>query len=468
MSGKSEFVNWESGALEQVAVSQQPALDGRLLSVAIPTQGISAYRFLAQAKGLPRFYWADSKNGATFAGLGIAADLRAWGSQRFAAIENQARQLFQYASSAEDMPEIAAPRLFGGFAFRPDFTPDNTWSIYPPAQFVLPHFQLFSDGDTSWLTINAMVPEEDDPQDAFSDLRKALTDRLVALHKARPEMDAATTPRAIHYPMPYADWEQMIKAALNEIHAGTLEKVVLARACEVRLEERIELMPILRYLDDTYQECYRFLFEPRPYHAFFGATPELLIHATGRTISTIGLAGSAPRGGDEERDNALGQGLLTSAKDRWEHQVVVDAIRSRLTPLTERLTIAAQPHLLRLHNIQHLETSIYGTLKERIGVLPLVEQLHPTPALGGNPREEALAFISDKEPVPRGWYAAPVGMIDNALDGTFTVAIRSAVAEKRRVWLYAGVGIVDGSDPQREWEETDLKFRPMLNALGAT
>ena len=121
---------------------------------------------------------------------------------------------------------------------------------------------------------------------------------------------------------------------------------------------------------------------------------------------------------------------------------------------------------LLLSNIQHLFTPIRATLNKAEGILPLVEVLHPTPALGGSPRDLALDFISRAEPTPRGWYAAPVGWIDYKLDGAFAVAIRSAVAQERRAWLYAGAGIVADSVPEKEWAETGLKFRPMLEALG--
>jgi menaquinone-specific isochorismate synthase len=141
------------------------------------------------------------------------------------------------------------------------------------------------------------------------------------------------------------------------------------------------------------------------------------------------------------------------------------SILSRLAPLTSKLEISPQPGIYKLSNIQHLFTPIRGTLNSADGILPLVEVLHPTPALGGSPRELAMDFISHAEPVPRGWYAAPVGWIDYKLDGAFAVAIRSAVAQERRAWLYAGAGIVADSVPEKEWSETDLKFKPMLNAL---
>jgi menaquinone-specific isochorismate synthase len=179
----------------------------------------------------------------------------------------------------------------------------------------------------------------------------------------------------------------------------------------------------------------------------------------------MALAGSIQRGENAAEDRKLGRQLIESKKDRHEHALVVNSIRRRLEPFDVELTIPAKPELYTLNYIHHLMTPITGRLKQMTGVLPLLEALHPTPALGGSPRDLALSFIGEIEPVPRGWYAGPVGWVDANMDGQFAVGIRSAVAQDRRVWLYAGAGIVADSDPRKEWMETSLKFKPMLAAL---
>jgi menaquinone-specific isochorismate synthase len=180
----------------------------------------------------------------------------------------------------------------------------------------------------------------------------------------------------------------------------------------------------------------------------------------------MGLAGSAPRGTTPAADDQLARELLDSAKDRHEHALVVEALQERLAPITQTLHVPDAPVVMRLNNIQHLYTPVQGRLQAPEGVLPIVEILHPTPALGGWPRDLALEFIQTYEETPRGWYAAPVGWIDHNLDGVFAVAIRSAVVQRSRAWLYAGAGIVSDSRPAPEWEETGWKFRPILDALG--
>lgn len=440
---------------------------GRLLSCSLPCDGIDFDRFLAAAEGQARFYWENCDEQIAFAGAGAAVELMAWGPERFAKIMAYARELFDGAYVGEEGNPLASPRLFGGFSFRHDFMLDNTWSIYTPAFFALPHYQLVRDGGVAWLTINAQSPQNESPEALFPDLQAALEQKIAQLQASEPHMDAGeeNALQSIDYPMSYPVWEAMIEEATQGIHAGALRKVVLARAAELRFREPVKLLPILRHLAGQYANCYRFLFEPRPRYAFYGASPELLASVQGRRLETMALAGSAARGDTDIADRRLGDALLGSAKERHEHDIVVEKMCKRLSPLTESLEVQP-PRLLKLSNIQHINTPIHATLTQPSGILPLIETLHPTPALGGDPRQDALRLIRELEPIPRGWYGAPVGWIDSNYDGQFAVAIRSAVAQESRAWVYAGAGIVADSVPRREWEETELKFRPMLDAHG--
>lgn len=426
--------------------------------------GLSVQAFLRQARGAERFYWNHGE--VIFAGFGVAAELMAWGKDRFQTIRQKAKELFRDSVVVGD-EILAAPRLFGGFAFRDDFVPDNTWSVFTPAHFILPHYQLVQHDGKSWLTINAHIQPDDDPQEILPQLQAALQTRyeMLAAHTPLPNKNALHMSH-MNYPMSYETWERIVTDATREIKTGLLEKVVLSRVCEIQFADRIDVDSALDDLNDRYPECYRFLFEPMPYHAFYGATPELLVKVSGRRVTTMGLAGSIRRGNSPEEDEDYAQQLLSDPKERHEHALVVKAIKERLGELTTELDVPEMPCIYRLSNIQHLYTPIEGQLKQEMGVLPLVETLHPTPALGGTPRHLAMEFIRQAEPVPRGWYAAPIGWIDYHLDGEFGVAIRSAVCQDRRVWLYAGGGIVADSIPRKEWDETALKFKPMLNALG--
>jgi menaquinone-specific isochorismate synthase len=444
-------------------------LTGQLVSHSIPAPELTLGNFLKHAEGQPRFFWQQGDQGEFYAGFGTATQLIAWGENRFLEIEEKAAQLFDQAQIFGEHSAPILPRLFGGFSFRDDFTADNTWAAFHPAHFVLPHYQFIQKDGTKWLTINGFISETEDMNNIGPQLRLALQARYAyLLEQEVPTSQVGRDSKfEISYPMPYKIWEGLVNEAIQTMALSDLNKVVLARVCELRSKSRIDVCHALSFLNTAYKECTRFLFEPRAHHAFYGATPEVLVKMAGKDVSTMALAGSMPRGQTIEVDQLNAQQLLNSTKERHEHALVVEAIHRRLEPITFQLDVPETPDVLQLSYIQHLLTPIRGELREGSSVLQLVKLLHPTPALGGSPREMAMEFIRKNEPVPRGWYAAPVGWLDSQLDGEFVVAIRSAVAQEMRVWCYAGAGIVPDSQPYIEWEETGLKFQPMLRALNA-
>ena len=199
---------------------------------------------------------------------------------------------------------------------------------------------------------------------------------------------------------------------------------------------------------------------------FLGATPERLIRTDGRAFRTVAIAGTIARGADAAEDAELASALLASEKDREEQAVVVAAIRERLTPLSDDLRIEPEPRVLPLRTVQHLCTEIEGTVREQAGLLALAERLHPTPAVGGEPRDIALGLIDEHEGFDRGWYAGPIGWLGPDGDGELMVALRSGIVDRTRATLFAGCGIVADSDPEREWEESRMKLRALASALG--
>ncbi len=450
---------------EDVTYTSIPSQYGRLISTHIPCPDLTLAQFLQSARGQERFYWESSRDDVAFAGTGVALEIMGYGADRFETIRHNAIELFADAIVLDEQEALAAPRLFGGFSFRDDFVPDVAWSDFPPAHFVLPHYQMIRLGDVTWLAINAHIPYGEPPQALLPDLKEALQAKIAELQAYESPPLPETKQTALNYPMPYETWENHITDATRRMKNGEFNKVVLSRVAEIRFDKPVNTDGALHFLADKYPETYRFLFEPRPHSAFYGATPELLASVKGTHFETMALAGSIRRGTTPEEDKAYGEELLNSPKDSYEHQVVIDGIQSRLAPLAKSID-TGKTGIMTLSNIQHIHTPISAELKRDDGIIPLVEALHPTPALGGDPREIAMDAIGQYEPVPRGWYAAPVGWIDREMNGQFGVAIRSAIAQDKRVWLYSGAGIVADSVPQKEWDETALKFVPMLNALG--
>jgi menaquinone-specific isochorismate synthase len=410
----------------------------------------------------PRTTWS-APDDALVLGSGSAATLTASGPERFAEIRAATATLFD-SGDVHAGTEAARPRVFGGFAFHEGGCDGDPWGPFPEARFVLPRVQLtFADNGT-WLTVNAAGP--DAAVDVVEDRLADEVERLAAL-----DDDATDPPRPgitqTRRTTSREAWRESVEAAVARIRGADLQKVVLAQALEADLSNEFPRAATLKRLAEKYPDCHRYFFEPDDGgSAFFGATPERLVSLRGRTVETDALAGTTGRGETPEEDEWLARELLDDAKNVHEHELVADTVREQLEPFAASIS-AGERRVRRLATVQHLHTPITAELRDERHVLDLVEALHPTPAVGGLPPDRALETIHETEPFDRGWYAAPVGWIDAAGNGAFAVAIRSAVATPRRATLFAGVGLVADSDPDREWDEIQLKYRPILDELEA-
>ncbi|MDY6818261.1 MAG: isochorismate synthase [Halobacteriales archaeon] len=405
-----------------------------------------------------RLFWSDP-DGTQIAAIGSAATITATGADRFQSVRATAEDLFR-TQDRSDMDRQVRPRLFGGFAFHPDPTMEGCWTGFPAARFVLPRLQLTVTDQQATLTANAYGPHV-----TSADVTEMLTDasrRFERLASTEPGTRPAvkTTSRGATP----ESWRRQVRTALDRIKSGHLRKVVLAQSLEVTLDRPVDPIDTVARLTDAYPDCYRFLIQPEANGAFVGATPERLIGKRGRTVETEALAGSIGRGETPVEDEALATELTDSRKDQHEHAVVVEAIRDQLTPYTASISVGDQ-RIRKLATVQHLETPIRGLLDGDRHVLSLVEALHPTPAVGGLPPSPAQESIREIESFNRGWYAAPIGWFDDRGNGEFTVGLRSGVLDGTRGTLFAGAGIVDDSDPDQEWDEIQLKYRPMLDTL---
>ena len=257
--------------------------------------------------------------------------------------------------------------------------------------------------------------------------------------------------------------------AIMRAPGATLEKVVLSRSVAAELDGPLPLSAVLRRLRAHEPACTIFSF-PVPDGTFFGASPELLMARQGRRVTCHPLAGTVARGQTARADADAQGGLAGSSKDRSEHRFVVDGISAALRPLCDELTVPAEPSLVAFRSVAHLGTRIEGHLSSPgipPGVLELVELVHPTPAVGGTPRDLALATIATLEPDPRGYWAGPVGWADAQGDGEWMIGIRSARLhpDGRTITLRAGAGVVADSDPGAEAAETDVKLTSVLESL---
>jgi len=448
----------------------------------IPIRGVGPRLFLEAMEGQPRGF--SGRGEAWVAWGGALQDLRiereSGGGGLSRSVEELRRELERLGGGLAGSPEEgSSPRLFGGFAFGSgaaggEGSTDPCWEGFPSARFVLPEFLLEQAEGEQNLTLQWWAegnPERDAPAEVDSRLQ-ALAHRLE--DQARRE-DAGSPEvrstggidlRAIHSGDPGAQWRGAVAEILRRIRKGELEKAVLARILDVELSRPVGVPEVLERLVKDNRLAHVFLFEPQPGRALMGAAPEVLAELQGGRFSATAVAGSISRGADPEADRRLALQLQASEKDRAEHRHTVEVMREAVGPLVQTLEVDESPGVLTLSRIQHLETRFEGIPCPGVDVLSMVEVLHPTPAVCGRPRDRALDLIRECEPFDRGWYAGPVGWMDTAGQGHFVPALRSAVGKGGRWRLFAGAGIVEGSDPLLEWEETGLKFQPALRALG--
>jgi menaquinone-specific isochorismate synthase len=425
----------------------------RLVSRSRELEDVS-FGAIIEAGDAYRVQWA-TPDGLEIAGRGVVSRFTANGPGRFESIRTQAGSVFDRLDHVG--PAVARPRAFGGFSFHDGHVSEGRWRGFDAASFVVPQVLVSRSEEGTWLTTVAGDEHE------ATDRLEAWDEHLAKLPSMR---SSGSTPgvRSTRRTTEPETWQRQVERALDRIATDDLTKVVLAQALSVDLEGPIDVAATLERLRRQYPNCYRFLIGRAESGTFFGAPPERLVAKRGEQVETEALAGSVPRGDTPEEDDEFVERMVESEKFQREHGLVVDAIRDQLSPLARELTVGEQT-VRRLATIQHLQTPISATLETDRHVLDIVEALHPTPAVGGVPPEAALETIEETEPFDRGWYAAPVGWFDAAGDGEFAVALRSGLATGETVTLFAGNGIVADSDPAEEWEEVQLKFRPILDEL---
>ncbi len=461
--------------LEEAARAAAHADRTTLVSFTTAVDTIDPLAVFQRTAGEERALWVQPASGFSMLAIGAAARLTGRGPERFAQVEAARRHLLSIAvvDQVEECP-VQAPVLMGGFAFDPAGKSGPEWERFPNALLVVPRLLFTRQGESCWVTVNSLAGPEGD---ALSRLRALANEaRGLCREHGRPAHREGSAGAALSEGAADGPWKDSVAEVVDHVRRGAVDKLVLARRVQVRLRQPVDPAGALRRLAEGYPHCTVFAFA-RGDACFLGATPERLVRvdrpaSDGRDapsrVRADCLAGSARRGATEEEDRRLGEALLADPKERHEHAVVVRALRADLQPLCSQLDIPEAPGLLRLPNVQHLYTPIEGTLSAERGVLELAERLHPTPAAGGLPREAALPLIRQWERFDRGWYAGPAGWVDGRGEGEFAVAIRSALIRGQEAFLYAGCGIVAGSDPEREYAESCLKLRPMLWALNGS
>lgn len=406
-------------------------------------------------------FWQQASD-AIVAGAGIAAEIVVQGPGRIAEANAAYRALRERVTIFG--PAMRFP-ILGGFAFGDAPSTHPSWQHFPGGRLVVPRVLLQIEGEKAYLRLSQALPAETDApraQEASDQLRQQARAWLAA------SLDDTPVPTQVaEQSIPDIEaWQASVSAALYAIERHTIDKVVLAREARVTTIKPIFPIDALRRAQSLNPGATIFAMQAGP-SWFLGATPERLVRLRDERVDVTCLAGSIGIGSTPQEREQLAQTLLASAKNREEHEIVVCAAYDALEPVCRDVRREpGSPRVVTARSVQHLETRVTATLPPPGNVLDLVERLHPTPAVGGYPRQPALEIMHGLEAIDRGWYAGPFGWVDLSGSGEFAVAIRSALIDGTTASMFAGCGIVAGSDPREELAETDMKLQPMRAALG--
>ena len=429
-----------------------------------PTVDPSAVAFASRRPGEAWFCFEQpDRDGAALATLGEVRRIEAGGDGRFPRAAAAWRDLANGAvGDAADGPAGAGLVAVGGFAFAPEGGAAPHWEGFGAGGLTVPEVAIARRGEDVRITLAALATAGDHA----IELLERIEARLGELRDAPlPMLDPAPTGHwRIASAAPPDHYEAAVAHAVERIHAGDFEKIVLAREVAVHAPVAHDVAGVFGVLRSAFTSCYVFCAGVGE-SAFVAASPELLIRREGLRASTVALAGSTRRSADPGVDAHLGERLLRSEKDREEQAIVTRRIERALRPHAVWVTAPEEPAIVRVANIQHLATPIRAQLREPVSAVELAGLLHPTPAVGGEPHAAAAPRIPAFEGLDRGWYAGPVGWTDAAEDGEFCVALRCALVTGRVARLYAGVGVVRDSDPAAELAETEVKLGALLPVL---
>jgi len=418
-----------------------------------PLEDVEPAAWLEAQEGPHKIYWANRDGAFETAGVGVAHCAAAEGrldvAKLFAGLRGN------LTPSAPDL------RYYGGMAFDTASPCEGPWRAFGASRFVLPRVEVVRTQSRNYLACNALLAEQGRVDEELSAAKATLEgiafDRLA---------DPGPVPEAgSRRDLPERDaWDRLVEDALERMTAGALEKVVLARECRFELAGALDPAAVLRRVKATGADAYLFCFQPTPSEAFFGVSPERLYRCDGGDVQGEALAGTRRRGASPESDAALGEELLHSDKDLREHRFVMESIRSALDKLCRGVRCDEAVSLVKLPNCQHLLWRCAGRLAEGRTDADVLAALHPTPAVGGYPAQDACAWIRASEPFARGWYAGPVGWVGHD-SSEFAIGIRSGLASGRELRLYSGAGIVAGATAEQEWAEIEAKMSGLLEAL---
>ena len=409
-----------------------------------------------------KIFWSQPANNFWIGGIGTAYQVSDNQTNNISNIRENYQSIIKEALLMESDIPGTGPLMFGGIKFDPEAIPDKLWDEFPNTFFCIPNILITTHLGKNWITVNTVLQPQSDSVNLLTKTINLIKDlwsppsspKFDKFEQVEPETKPNITKN---------EWARRVNFALASIEEDSLEKVVLARTKVFNLNQGFTIQNVLNELCSLNVESTIFGISMGN-STFFGATPETLLKINNGSLTSTCLAGSIKRGETDSLDESLSKQLLNSSKDQFEHRAVVRELSKVFKESCEHISWDETPSILKLPNVQHLATTFSGVMKRGVGILQLMDRLHPTPAVGGVPKKMALEFIRQSEG-DRGWYASPVGWFDANDNGEFVIAIRSGLIQNSQATLFAGCGIVKGSRAESEWAETELKFKPLLSAL---
>lgn len=410
-----------------------------------------------------RFFWKDPTDEMYLVGLGICEQIQSdFGAESYLPIEEEWKRFTGNSILLDEYNQAGTgPIMFGGFSFDPLKEKTDLWSKFPDTLFHIPKFLLTKVNNKMFLTTNIMCTQYDN----HTMLEKVLHDRqqLLLAASKQPLVENAQLLKRLE--IAPEEWKNTVHKLIKDLQNDELKKVVLARELRLYFAEDVSIEGVIKQILAEQPRTFAFAFESNG-DCFIGASPERLVKKQGTHVFSTCLAGSIARGKTVEEDQQLGQDLLMDEKNLIEHDYVVEMIKDAMEEVCDHVHLPNGPVLMKVRDIQHLYTPVEGTATDRGSLLKLVDLLHPTPALGGLPKRQAVEKIRKIEALDRGFYGGPIGWLDYQGNGEFAVGLRSALIQGDEASLFAGCGIVKDSDVESEYTETNIKFLPMLSAVG--
>lgn len=426
-----------------------------IIRLEMPVVGCSPLEWLSGQKQATQVYWSDRQHGFEMAGIGCAHKITCDPAKDYAFSGHALNKPLDYCT--ENV------RYYGGLRFNSQTPPDQGWLPYGAGFFLLPQVELVTDPVGTYLACNVHLRSLQNVRQQLQATLSVLQDVCVS-----PPFVHMKTDSLMGYRQDIPDrtgWCRSVESALSTLSKGAIRKIVLGRNTLLNFEVAPRIPLLLQRLKVIEPNAYHFYFQPQAGYGFVGATPERLYKRERQFIESEAVAGTCPRGRTPVEDKILGAKLLRNEKERHEHVIVRNDIYALLERYCHDLVVGQEPRLLKQSRVQHLYTPVAGQLFADISDLDLLRLLHPTPAVGGLPRREALQTIAQLEPFDRGWFAGPVGWIGPDA-AEFAVGIRSAILHGTSMSLFAGAGVVRGSIPQLEWDELENKISIFMQALG--